>query len=170
METKQNSSPSVQVQNGSGSYPARNYLKIGKPNNFIKEEPRPPPTVRTVSRQPEFPREVQSPEQRRNLASTSTSVISYVSNLILWNLLTELPILRRVSETLSFSASQTITVLILSLLEHKVRPGEKKVDGKKTIDNKWRGETGSGLMEKNFSAAELKYFPQPLTCLLCVLT
>ena len=69
METKQNSSPSVQVQNGPGSYPARNYLKIGKPNNFIKEEPRPPPTVRTVSRQPEFPREVQSPEQRRNLAS-----------------------------------------------------------------------------------------------------
>ena len=73
METKQNSSPSVQVQYGSGSYPARNYLMIGKPNNFIKEEPRPPPTVRTVNRQPE----VQSPEQRRNPASTSTSVIKH---------------------------------------------------------------------------------------------
>ena len=89
METKEKSSPSVQVQcpdcknfyknrnslhsHRSGSCPVRNSLK----NNFIKEEPRPPPTVRTVIRQPEFPREVQSPDQRRKPASTSTSVIKH---------------------------------------------------------------------------------------------
>ena len=64
---------------------------------------------------------------------------SYVSNLILCNLLAKLPILRRTSETLSFSSSQTITVLILLLTARNTRSGQgrkNKVDGKKTIDNK----------------------------------
>ena len=86
METKQNSSVQVQAQcpdcknfyknrntlqsHRSGSCPVRN-SSVGRPNIVIKEEPRPTPTPRTVNKQPEFPREVQSSEQRQNTPSTS---------------------------------------------------------------------------------------------------